>query len=88
MVSVCRAVCAEEQSLLLDPVMSSDYFVFMFSSLVFFVYFSSICLFLLTELNEVLDRLTLVQSQPVGSGRVETTDTSGDETGGRKRPSN
>ena len=36
----------------------------------------------MTELNEVLDRLTLVQSQPVGSGRVETTDTSGDETGG------
>ena len=52
-------------------------FVFSFCFLL-----SSICLFLLTELNEVLDRLTLVQSQPVGSGRVETTDTSGDETGG------
>ena len=31
MVSVCRAVCAEEQSLLLDPVMSSEYLIFVSS---------------------------------------------------------
>ena len=41
-------------------------------------------LFLLTELNEVLDQLTLNQAPPAvaSSRQIETTDTSGEDTAG------
>ena len=81
MVSFCRSVCEEEKAQLLSPIMTSQYFPPQSGSTVLCLVYN--IRFLLAELNEVLDRLNQGPSQ--GSQRVETSDTSGDETDTSKR---
>ena len=76
MVSSCRSVCEEEKAQLLSPLINSLYFSPRsgLTVLVFVVQYT----FLLAKLKEVLDRLKQGPSQ--SPQRVETSETSGDET--------
>ena len=77
LVSLCRSVCEEEKAQLLSPLMNGQYLP---PCVVQFCCLDIQCpLFCLVELNEVLDRLRQGPSQS-SPQRVETSDTSGDET--------
>ena len=76
MVSLSRSVCEEEKAQLLSLLMNSWYFSAFLGSVVLSQSIFSVSL--LVELNEVLDRLKEGPSQ--SPQRIETSDTSGDET--------
>ena len=80
--SLCRFICEEEKARLLSPSMNSEYFLPLFVSAV--VNFCKIYLVILTELNEVLDRLKQGSSQSP-QRILETSDMSGDETVSSKK---